>query len=117
MGQESETWDDLRTQKQQEETISSHLVNGVTVCKNVRIPYPFGTHRCFFLCVCSMERGECVKIEDLKVDTWKENVKKLGFNFYKTYFRSFFYLDNLVFYILRGGRYKRVTKIQIYPYF
>ena len=56
-------------------------------------------------------------MEDLKVDTWKENVKKLGFNFYKTYFRSFFYLDNLVFYILRGERYKRVTKIQIYHYF
>ena len=74
-------------------------------------------HTDAFFYVCSMERGECVKMEDLKVDTWKENVKKLGFNFYKTYFRSFFYLDNLVFYILKGERYKRVTKIQIYPYF
>ena len=111
MGQESETWDDLRTQKQQEETISSHSSTELLCVKMLEFHTPLEHTDAFFLCVCSMERGECVKIEDLKVDTWKENVKKLGFNFYKTYFRSFFYLDNLVFYILRGERYKRVTKI------
>ena len=34
----------------------------------------FAQHR-LCLCVCFIEREECVKIEDLKIDKWKEDVK------------------------------------------
>jgi len=48
----------------------------------------------------------------------KKERKKIQTEFLQNLaFRFFFLLIFLVFYVLRGERHKKVTKIQIYPYF